>query len=208
MIWHAILSVVIIKTAAQERKAQPSIRGLESRIIGGSPADFHEYPWFALGDGCGASLIAPEWVLTAAHCSTDNFDKLRIGAVCRGSVDPNYTNCNTFYEMRYPKKQFVHPKWDDCFFSYDLRLIQLTFPSTVQPVQIDDGSVSPSYDGGKFSNNFYKNPLKIINMKQNRSRYHTNSNTTGQGGLWTAGFGLLDVDPKERATYLMVSHRL
>jgi hypothetical protein len=107
--------------------------------------------------------------------------------------------------MRYPKKQFVHPKWDDYFWSYDLRLIQLTVPSTVQPVQIDDGSVSPSYGGGTFLNNFYKNPLKIINMKQNRSHY---PNTTGQGGLWTAGFGLLDVNSEERATYLMVSHRL
>ena len=44
-------------------------------IVGGQEADLNEYPWMVgLADSsdnniiCGASLIASQWVLTAAHC--------------------------------------------------------------------------------------------------------------------------------------------
>jgi secreted trypsin-like serine protease len=50
----------------------------EPRILGGILAPIGEYPWMAAieikgttrGDGffCGGSFIAPQWVLTAAHC--------------------------------------------------------------------------------------------------------------------------------------------
>jgi len=157
MLRPVILAIAILKTAAQERNVQPSLQRPEPRIIGGSIAEIDDFPWFALGDGCGASLIASEWVLTAAHCSPENFDNLRIGAVCRGSVDPKYTNCNTFYEMRETRdRHFVHPKNDDDSMSYDLRLVQLKIPSTVQPVQIDNGSLSPFYVEGTFSKSFTK----------------------------------------------------
>lgn len=148
---HSVIHVVlVIASAAAQRtiQVQPALRSLETRIIGGEWSDFDEYPWFALGSGCGASLVAPEWVLTAAHCYEDRFNQVKIGAVCRGSSE-NY-NCDTDYEWRYSKKQFVHPKNNAENMSYDLRLVQLTIPSTVEPVQIDDDSLSYDYEGGKF----------------------------------------------------------
>lgn len=43
----------------------------KGRIVGGTPADEGEYPFYAYPRGmmlCGATLIAPEILLTAAHC--------------------------------------------------------------------------------------------------------------------------------------------
>ena len=51
--------------------------GRTSRIVGGATAEPNEYPWQAslqYRSGtrwyhfCGGSLIAPNWILTAAHC--------------------------------------------------------------------------------------------------------------------------------------------
>ncbi len=38
------------------------------RIINGRPASVSVYPWLGDLDGCAGTLIAPQWVLTAAHC--------------------------------------------------------------------------------------------------------------------------------------------
>jgi hypothetical protein len=87
-------------------------------------------------------------VRVAGHCDEYRWDEFRIGAVCK-----NDDNCGTYSETRFSKHQFRHPNFfnDDRGTSeeYDLRLIQLNQPSSITPVEIDDGTLSENYVEGK-----------------------------------------------------------
>lgn len=118
----------------------------QEKIVGGSKAPGGAYPWMAAlvsrEDGsifenqfCGGALIAPDWVLTAAHCvkgeSIDSFD------VWIGLHDLEKRGGAT---RRRVTQIILHPNYgadrkDNLF--YDLALLRLNGPVTgIAPISL------------------------------------------------------------------------
>lgn len=80
------------------------LSGSQRRIFGGSKALPGQFPYIVyLTSGCTGSLIAPDWVLTAAHCVKETVTF----SVVAGNSD--YTALNV--QKRIPLQVIVHPRY-------------------------------------------------------------------------------------------------
>ena len=90
-----LLLILISVTSAQEC-GQPVIDPNKVKIINGEEVTPHSYPWMVSIQGqadphyCGASVLSPNWVLTAGHCGVLVFtgtyfgDQVALGQHDRG----------------------------------------------------------------------------------------------------------------------------
>ncbi|GAB3564460.1 serine protease [Amycolatopsis endophytica] len=108
----------------------------EPGIIGGAPADIAEYPFtVALTDAtglqfCGGTLVAPDKVLTAAHCAQgESPPALRVvsGRTALSSRDGTVSTVSHVW---------VHPGFKDATEGYDVAVLTLTQPVTGQPLEL------------------------------------------------------------------------
>jgi len=116
--------------------------GVAPRIVGGSPATPLDFPWQVAyqvngADVCGGTLIAADWLLTAAHCiASATTVQVVVGAKSLTTTDENM-------QMRVvsDQKEFhPHPEWDPETFQNDIGLIHLETPfvltDAVSPVAL------------------------------------------------------------------------
>ncbi|XP_034362077.1 serine protease 27 isoform X2 [Arvicanthis niloticus] len=118
-----------------------------NRMVGGEDALEGEWPWQVSiqRNGvhfCGGSLIAPTWVLTAAHCFSNTSD-ISIYQVLLGALKLQQPGPHALYV---PVKQVKsNPQYQGMASSADVALVELqvpvTFTNYILPVCLPDSSV-------------------------------------------------------------------
>lgn len=126
-------ATIVVAVAFGLAATVPAASAAEPRLVGGSPAG-EAYPFMASlaakGEHiCGASLIRPNWLITAAHCVDGRkADQLtaRIGSADRTQGG----------EAADPAKLVVHPSYQGPGSTGDLALVRLASPAEAAPVDI------------------------------------------------------------------------
>lgn len=137
----ALIALFVVLLSGLPAGASGSTGLVTPRVIGGSTAAQGAWPSQAYvqtevdsqSSGCGGTLIDPDWVLTAAHCVTDDSGTPvapEAVFVVLGNQDLDELVVDDFYDVAGIE---VHPGWNPATVRWDVALLRLETPSS-QPV--------------------------------------------------------------------------
>ena len=139
----------IRKLPAAEQEALLSALRFNAFIVGGRPVAIADHPWqVALLDAgssapsqfCGGSLVAPDAVVTAAHC-IDNW--FVAGDPAKVDVLVGTKDLSSGGERLKVRSVAVHPNWNGRTNDYDVAVLRLATPAAQgQSVPIDPAPIA------------------------------------------------------------------
>lgn len=143
-----------------------------TKITGGTTTTISEFPWqvyYISGNfRCGGTIIANNWILTAAHCTKNSFGAAIPVAnmfIKAGATNPNNSSEGQLYNV---SEVIVHEEYDTQTLENDIALLKLQTPINVANAT----------------------PIKLINSDD------VANGATDPGVMsWVTGWGLTHVEP-------------
>jgi hypothetical protein len=200
----------------------------EDRIVGGSNTPITAVPWqvsIQTSGGfhfCGGSIIDEEWILTAAHCMTNNNGSPSSTGNMR--VKAGVTNKNDSGQVRTIANLYVAPGYDgDTSNGHDAALLQLSSPldlsgssASAVALSVDDAYASPGVDalvsgwgtlssGGSSPVTLQSVEVPIVSNADAAAAYGSGSVTADQIGAGIIGVGGVDACQGDSGGPLVVS---
>lgn len=127
---HEIIYINVTKNS-EGTYSYPFYTGIkkENKITGGSDADISNFPWQAYyisGDyQCAAVIIDEYWLVTAAHCTFDDWGRSISASKMYVKVGATDISDNSEGETYYVKNVTVHESYSTNDIVYDIALLEL-----------------------------------------------------------------------------------
>ncbi|KAI2508047.1 peptidase [Fragilaria crotonensis] len=133
-----ILFTALVGARAIHASNGTKVTDNHSRIVGGVDAEIGRYPFFVEWEGCGASLIHKDIILSAAHCAGIESVTVYVGSSRTFGIG----EAEGRGVKRAIKQRQIHPSYQADTVDHDFLVMQLDSPVDMQPALLnEDGSV-------------------------------------------------------------------
>ena len=136
--------MLFILTLVKKQEPRP-------RIVGGKPAQRNSFPFAQVsiqnmnGHYCGGSVVAPDMILSAAHCAPDAGDVVVVG-VFNLTETATTSSASSLVETFRIDEALIHPQYTDATNEFDVMLIKLLVDNRItvaNPVRINSNERVP-----------------------------------------------------------------